>query len=62
MALVNSAPSLVILNDTEFRYTFINRHLRAATATRPWRTCTARGDEVIMRPEFVAQVRADELR
>lgn len=61
MALVNSSPSLVYLKDTEFRYTFINRTF-GRDSNKTLADMYGRGDEVIMPPEFVAQVRADELK
>ncbi|WAS93134.1 PAS domain-containing protein [Nannocystis punicea] len=61
MALVNSSPSLVYLKDTEFRYTFVN-HTFTRDSGKTLADMYGRGDEVIMPPEFVAQVRADELK
>ncbi|MFY0538250.1 PAS domain-containing protein [Nannocystis pusilla] len=61
MALVNSSPSLVYLKDTEFRYTFINRTF-GRDSNKTLADMYGRGDEVIMPPEFVAQVRADEIK
>ncbi|MDC0721960.1 PAS domain-containing protein [Nannocystis bainbridge] len=61
LALVNSVPSLVFLKDTEFRYQFIN-HTFARDSGKTLADMYGRGDEVIMPPEFVEQVRADELK
>ncbi|MDC0669053.1 PAS domain-containing protein [Nannocystis radixulma] len=61
LALVNSSPSLVYLKDTEFRYRFVNRQFEQ-DSRKSNAEMYGRGDEMIMPPEFVAQVRADELK
>jgi len=61
LALVNSAPSLVYFKDTEFRYRFINDKF-ARDSRKTNEEMYGRGDEMIMPPEFVEQVRADELK
>lgn len=60
-ALVNSASSLIYLKDTEYRYLFVNRRFERDSKISN-ADMFGKTDDMIMPPEFVEQVRADEVK
>ncbi len=61
LALVNSAPSIFFLKDTEYRYIFVNRRFEEDSG-KSNAEMYGQTDAVIMPPEYVAQVHADEVK
>jgi rsbT co-antagonist protein RsbR len=61
LALVNSAPSIIFLKDTSYRYLFVNRQFERISG-KTQEDLYGNQDDLIMAPESVVKVHADEVR
>jgi rsbT co-antagonist protein RsbR len=58
---VNSAPSIIFLKDTSYRYLFVNRQFERISG-KTQEDLYGNQDDLIMAPESVVKVHADEVR